>query len=150
MREEVPNCAVFCLSRLTYLPPRAVEVILRNHHRGMLRVAADAAIRDVRVPDILYDLLPPLGFDVAEYHGEGPADVRGWARLSASRFLGDRLLVTAESRHGLGDPRGRRPAHSLLVEAGWIFDNMNPRGLRGGDHPYRDARVLAVHRVRSE
>jgi hypothetical protein len=145
------NCAVFCLSRLTCLPPRAVEVMLRRRHRGLLHIAADSSIHDVLMPDAALDVLRDrLGFDIAEYEGEGPADVAGWARLSASRFLGDRLLLTAESRHHVGDPEGRRPAHSLVAEAGWIFDNQNPRGLRGGEHPYRDARVLAVHRVRSE
>jgi hypothetical protein len=145
------NCAVFCLARLLDIPPRGVEVILRHRHRGLLRLAADSSISDVLMPDVALEVLRDrLGFDVAEYEGDGPADVRGWARLSASRFLGDRLLITAQSRHDVGDPRGRRPAHSLLAEAGWIFDNQNPRGLRGGEHPYRDARVLAVHRVRSD
>jgi hypothetical protein len=133
------------------IPPRAVEVILRRRHRGLMHVAADSSIHDVLMPDAALDVLRDrLGFDVAEYHGDGPADVRGWARLSASRYWGSRLLLTAASRHGMGDRRGRRPAHSLVAEDGWIFDNMYPRGLRGGDHPYRDARVLAVHRVRDQ
>lgn len=144
------NCAVFALSRLLDVPPGMVEVILRRRHRGLLHLAADSTISDVLMPDAALDVLRDrLGLDVAEYSGAGPATVYGWARLSASRFLGDRLLITAQSRLSRATG-GRRPAHALVAEAGRVFDNQNPRGLRGDAHPYRDHRVFAVHRVRSQ
>jgi hypothetical protein len=101
--------------------------------------AAGLITSGVTMPETAVDLLPKLGYRVASYRGTGPAIASGWARRPRRWFPGIAVLLVVDT-----DVPG---GHAMLARDGMLFDNNNPAGMPGLDHPHSQARVRVILRT---
>jgi hypothetical protein len=94
----------------------------------------------VTLPEVAVAIMPRLGFRVVNYKGVGPLIASGWARWSSRWFPGTPLLLLIG---GDGCPGG----HVVIARDGLLYDNGNPDGLTGLDHPCASAIVRCVLRL---